>query len=106
MQHAVGIVDFRMNIVVEVVLRILAVEIHAGKRRDAEPVDRLPKIKGGVDVDRRHRAGPDLELVSAGDARAVEQRIEHQFGRVGVGSCSHQSVKLGNSSGLALDRRC
>ena len=61
---------------------VLAVEEHAGQRRDAEPLDGLARVVGGVDVHDLSAAGRHLKAQRARDARRIEQRVQGQ--RAGV----------------------
>ena len=97
-QQAVGVVHLGTE-VVEVPLRVLAVEEHARERRDAELLDVVAQEEPRLDVDARLLAGRHHEAVGAGDARAVEQRVDASSPcAVSAGRTSQNSRNHGNSS--------
>ncbi len=57
--------------------------VHAGAGRDAQPLDRLARVKRAVDVHQQHVAIGDGEAISTCHAGRIQQAINHQ--RVGVG---------------------
>ena len=67
---------------------VLAVEEHAGERRDAQHRDRAPQKHTRLHMHHRLVAGFDREAIGAGDARPVEQGIDHQV--LGVSGRAHQ----------------
>src|SRR5947209_9413886 len=90
-QEPVGIVHLGAK-VVEGPIGVLAVEEHAGERRDPELAHLPPQEETAVDVDRRLLARAEHEAIGAGEARAVEEGVERQAG--GPGSGAHQPELL------------
>ena len=59
---------------------VLPAEKHAGERRDAEVCHRRAQVQPRLHVDLRRHSRAQGETVSAGDARAIEQRVDDQRG--------------------------
>ena len=76
-KQTVGIVDLRTPIIGRASI-VLAAHVHAGKRRNAETLDRIARIERNVDVHDERCARVEIEAVSACHARRVEQRMERQ----------------------------
>ncbi len=81
--EAIRVVDLRVNGVAHPALVVAAAE-HAGHRRDADLLDVLASIEVVFHLHNHLRLlAVNGELVRPGDARAVEQRIDHKGGVVG-----------------------
>lgn len=74
----VGIVDLRAPVVGHAPV-VLAALVHARQRRDADPLDRLARIQGGVDIHDQGGSGRDDEAIGAGYAGRIEQCIDRQL---------------------------
>ena len=77
MDNAVGVVDLRAPVVRRAPI-VLAVEEHAGERRNPQPLDGLARIQRAVDVHDQRAAGRDLKAQRARDARRIHERVHRQ----------------------------
>ena len=77
-QHTVRVVGLRAE-VGERADTVLAVKEHAVQRGNPELPDLLPQEQTAFDVDDGLLAGRDHEPISAGEARAVQQREDRQL---------------------------
>ncbi len=82
--QAVRVVDLRAPVVGHAVV-VLPDQIHAGARRDAQPLDPTARVEREVHVHHQGARHIDDETISAGDARGVEQGIHGEQRRFGCG---------------------
>ena len=90
--------------VVEGPVGVLAVEEHAGERRDAELAHLLAQEETALDLDRRLLARADHEAIGAGEARAVEQGVDRQAVGPGGGADQPELLEVGELLAPGLRR--
>src|SRR5262249_7922811 len=73
----VGVVNLGAPVLRKAVI-VLAAEEHTGAGSDAEPLDLLARIQGGIDVHQQGVGNIDDEAIGPGNTRRIQQAVEDQ----------------------------
>ena len=96
--QAVRVVNLRPPIVCPAPI-VLAVEKHAGQRRNAQPVDGLARIQRRIDVHGQRAARRNEKAQGARDAGESISAYRVRTPELLAGRSNQKAVKRGNSSG-------
>lgn len=82
---------------------VIAAAEHTGHRRDAQLFDVFTRVDVVFHIHNHLRLlTVNHELIGAGDAWAVEQRIDGKYRSPGFTVSNQKEVKSGNSSGVSV----
>jgi hypothetical protein len=101
-QKTVGVMHLRAKVPV-IRSRGFAMPKHTRERGDPQRLDRVPREEHRFHMRNRSRTGPDHKPVDTRDARAVEQRIDHNLLGIRRGSLDPKFLEYGKllAAGLA-----